>query len=211
MTKLCGRSRTSPACLECGGCSARGPARWAVRHPQCRCGRSCQRPSSSARQRDAARSTEPGWHPRKLLQASLLVGHGNFWPCGSGWRSTGTQTVTVEGMNVNMLNNTQKNTNKAKIWNRMRPRTLTQNQHIRELISTQKASHDDKQQQRSESPALTFTWHAWNTRYRNSTRGALTWHACEYKVHKRHQRLRGCTCGGVDIPCIYTHARWELP
>ena len=113
MTKLCGRSRTSPACLECGGCSARGPARWAVRHPQCRCGHSCQHPSSSARQRDAARSTEPGWHPRKLLQASLLAEHGNFWLCGSGWRSTGTQTVTVEGMNVNMLNNTQKNTKKS--------------------------------------------------------------------------------------------------
>ena len=27
----------------------------------------------------------------------------------------------------------------------------------------------------------------------------------------RHRRLRGCTSGAVCVPCIYTHARWELP
>ena len=54
------------------------------------------------------------------------------------------------------------------------------------------------QQQRPESPKVT-----------------LTWHACKYKVRKLHQRYPrgtfwGRTSGGVDVPCIYTHARWEL-
>ena len=44
----------------------------------------------------------------------------------------------------------------------------------------------------------------------------LTWHACKYKVHKLHQMdilryIRGCTSGGVYVPCIYMHARCELP
>ena len=32
----------------------------------------------------------------------------------------------------------------------------------------------------------------------------LTWQACKYKVYKLHQRYILC------VPCIYTHARWEL-
>ena len=24
------------------------------------------------------------------------------------------------------------------------------------------------------------------------------------------QRLSGCTFGGISVPCIYSHARWEL-
>ena len=43
------------------------------------------------------------------------------------------------------------------------------------------------QQQRSELPTVT-----------------LTWHACKYKVYKLHQRYILC------VPCIYTHTRWEL-
>ena len=28
---------------------------------------------------------------------------------------------------------------------------------------------------------------------------------------KHLEPVRGCTSGGVYVPCIYTHARWELP
>ena len=40
-------------------------------------------------------------------------------------------------------------------------------QQIRELIS----ARNKQQQQRPESPTVTLTWHACNTRYINSTRG----------------------------------------
>ena len=40
----------------------------------------------------------------------------------------------------------------------------------------------------------------------------------KYKVHEIHQRhilkyvcTKGCTSGGVYVPCIYSHARRELP
>ena len=82
------------------------------------------------------------------------------------------------------------------IWNRTRPRVLVQNQHTWELISAWNTQHMSPQ-----SPMVT-----------------LTWHACKYRVHKLYQRYilkckyRGCTSGGVSpVPCIYTHARWELP
>ena len=62
------------------------------------------------------------------------------------------------------------------------------NRHTRELISTQKMSHG--QQQRPESPTVTLT--------------CSQIRLCSYLfVH--------CTSGGVYVPCIYMHARWELP
>ena len=58
-----------------------------------------------------------------------------------------------------------------------------QNQYTRELIRAQKMSY----KQRPESPTVT-----------------LTWHASKYKGFKS-------TSGGVYVPCIYSHARWEWP
>ena len=38
-------------------------------------------------------------------------------------------------------------------------------------------------------------------------------HKCSNKNLRRLQLLsiRGCTSGGVDVPCIYSYAMWELP
>ena len=38
----------------------------------------------------------------------------------------------------------------------------------------------------------------------------LTRHACKYKVHKLHQMYLLEEFNGVYLPCIYTHAKWEL-
>ena len=73
-----------------------------------------------------------------------------------------------------------------------------QNQQTKELIiiSAQKIFDIIAQQQRPESPMVT-----------------LMWHASKYKVHKLHQRyiIEGWGCTFGDVPCIYLHARWELP
>ena len=43
------------------------------------------------------------------------------------------------------------------------------------------------------------------------------WSLVPYEVHVQHGcskktfQLRGCPSGEVYVPCIYTHARWELP
>ena len=64
-----------------------------------------------------------------------------------------------------------KNRKRLQIWNRTRPWVLMQNQQTRELISARKKNITQVQQQRPESPTVTFTWHS-----------------CKYKVHKLHQR-----------------------
>ena len=62
------------------------------------------------------------------------------------------------------------------------------NRHTRELISAQKMSHG--QQQRPESPTVTLS--------------CSQIRMCSYL-------FVCCTSGGVHVPHIYMHARWELP
>ena len=76
-----------------------------------------------------------------------------------------------------------------------------QNQQTRELISAQCVTQ--VQQQRPELPTVTLTWHACRYKVHNSTWGTFSVGVCILYN-------RGCTSGGVYVPCIYTHARWEL-
>ena len=86
---------------------------------------------------------------------------------------------------------------KKEAQNQQNLRKSVQNQQTKELISAQKIFDITvAQQQRPELPMV-----------------ILTWHASKYKVHKLHHRyiIEGWGCTFGDVPCIYLHARWELP
>ena len=95
------------------------------------------------------------------------------------------------------------------------------------------------QQQRPESPVVTLTWHAYKYKVHKLhqrcilqiledvplvefmslvfthmpgeiLRMHLWWSLCTLYLHACQVRFWGCTSGGVYVPCIYTHARWDF-
>ena len=61
---------------------------------------------------------------------------------------------------------------------------------------------------------ISHEWQGTQLQRLESPRATLTWHASKYVVYKLHQRFilkKNVIFGGVYVPCIHLHAKWDLP